>query len=178
MLHWGQVYGMPVVSTRFFNVYGPHQALSNPYSGVLAIFASRLMNERPPLIFEDGEQRRDFVYVDDVAEACRLALLSDAAVGKALNIGSGSPVTVKEAARLLADTLGVSIEPEITGECRVGDVRHCFPDIREARDALGYRPRTTLAAGLRKLVRWLDGRVAIDRVSEARAALASRGLTL
>jgi dTDP-L-rhamnose 4-epimerase len=87
-------------------------------------------------------------------------------------------VTVKEAARLLADTLGVAIEPEITGECRVGDVRHCFPDIREARTALGYRPRTTLAAGLRKLVRWLDGRVAIDRVSEARAALASRGLTL
>ena len=163
---------------RFFNVYGPHQALSNPYSGVLAIFASRLLNDRPPLIFEDGEQRRDFVYVDDVAEACRLALLSDAAVGKALNIGSGSPVTVRQAARLLADTLGVSIEPEITGECRVGDVRHCFPDIREACAVLGYRPRTTLATGLQKLVRWLDGRVAIDRVGEARAALASRGLTL
>jgi len=174
----GGAYDIPTVALRFFNVYGPHQALSNPYSGVLAIFASRLMNDRPPLIFEDGEQRRDFVYVDDVAEACRLALLSDVAVGKALNIGSGSPVTVKEAARLLADTLGVAIEPEITGECRVGDVRHCFPDIRQARAALGYRPRTTLAAGLRKLVRWLDGRVAIDRVSEARAALAARGLTL
>src|SRR5438132_4130894 len=174
----GGAYDIPTVALRFFNVYGPHQALSNPYTGVLAIFATRLLNDRPPLIFEDGEQRRDFVYVGDVAEACWLALLSDPAVGKALNIGSGSPVTVKEAARLLADTLGVSIEPEITGECRVGDVRHCFPDIREARDALGYRPRTTLAAGLRKLVRWLDGRVAIDRVSEARAALASRGLTL
>jgi dTDP-L-rhamnose 4-epimerase len=152
--------------------------LSNPYSGVLAIFASRLLNDRPPLIFEDGEQRRDFVYVDDVAEACRLALLSDDAIGKALNIGSGSPVTVKQAARLLAETLGVPIEPEVTGECRVGDVRHCFPDIREARAVLGYRPRTTLAAGLQKLVRWLDGRVAVDRVGEARAALAARGLTL
>src|SRR5436853_3205907 len=122
----------PTVALRFFNVYGPNQALSNPYSGVLAIFASRLLNDRPPLIFEDGEQRRDFVYVDDVAEACRLALLNDAAVGKALSIGSGSPVPAKEAARLLADPLGVSIEPEITGECRVGDVRQCIPGIREA----------------------------------------------
>jgi dTDP-L-rhamnose 4-epimerase len=174
----GGAYAIPTVALRFFNVYGPNQALSNPYSGVLAIFASRLLNDRPPLIFEDGEQRRDFVYVDDVADACRLALISDAAIGRALNIGSGSPVSVKDAARLLADTLGVPIEPEITGECRVGDVRHCFPDISEARAALGYRPRTTLAAGLQKLVRWLDGRVAVDRVGEARAALASRGLTL
>jgi dTDP-L-rhamnose 4-epimerase len=174
----GGAYDIPTVALRFFNVYGPNQALSNPYSGVLAIFASRLLNDRPPLIFEDGEQCRDFVYVDDVAEACRLALVSDAAIGRALNIGSGSPVTVKEAARLLSDTLGVPLEPEITGECRVGDVRHCFPDINAARAALGYRPRTTLAAGLQKLVRWLDGRIAVDRVGEARAALASRGLTL
>jgi len=174
----GGAYDIPTVALRFFNVYGPNQALSNPYSGVLAIFASRLLNDRPPLIFEDGEQCRDFVYVDDVAEACRLALVSDAAIGRALNIGSGSPVTVKEAARLLADTLGVPLEPEITGECRVGDVRHCFPDISAARAVLGYRPRTTLSAGLQKLVRWLDGRIAVDRVGEARAALASRGLTL
>jgi dTDP-L-rhamnose 4-epimerase len=174
----GGAYDIPTVALRFFNVYGPNQALSNPYSGVLAIFASRLLNDRPPLIFEDGEQCRDFVYVDDVAEACRLALVSDAAIGRALNIGSGSPVTVKEAARLLADTLGVALEPEITGECRVGDVRHCFPDISAARAVLGYRPRTTLSAGLQKLVRWLDGRIAVDRVGEARAALASRGLTL
>jgi len=174
----GDAYDIPTVALRFFNVYGPHQALSNPYSGVLAIFASRLLNDRPPLIFEDGEQRRDFVYVDDIAEACRLALISDNAIGCALNIGSGSPVSIKNAARLLADTLGVPIEPEITGECRIGDVRHCFPDISEARAAPGYQPRTTLAAGLQKLVHWLDGRVAVDRVGEARAALASRGLTL
>ena len=174
----GGAYDIPTVALRFFNVYGPNQALSNPYSGVLAIFASRLLNDRPPLIFEDGEQRRDFVYIDDVADTCRLALISDAAIGRALNIGSGSPVSVKDAARLLGDVLGVPIEPEITGECRVGDVRHCFPDISEARAALGYRPRTTLAAGLQKLVRWLDGRIAVDRVGEARAALASRGLTL
>src|SRR5690242_464451 len=174
----GGAYDIPTVALRFFNVYGPHQALSNPYSGVLAIFAARLLNNRPPLIFEDGEQRRDFVYVDDIAEACQLALTADAAVGRALNIGSGQPATITEAARLLADTLGVTIEPEITGECRVGDVRHCFPDIGEACAVLGYRPQTTLAAGLRKLVGWLDGRVAVDRVGEARAALAARGLTL
>ena len=174
----GGAYQIPTVALRFFNVYGPHQALSNPYSGVLAIFAARLMNNRPPLIFEDGEQRRDFVYVEDVAEACRLALTADAAIGRALNIGSGVPVTIKEAARLLADTLGVAIEPEITGECRVGDVRHCFPDISEARAVLGYRPQVALSSGLEKLVRWLDGRSAVDRVGEARAALAARGLTL
>jgi dTDP-L-rhamnose 4-epimerase len=174
----GGAYEIPTVALRFFNVYGPHQALSNPYSGVLAIFAARLLNERPPLIFEDGEQRRDFVYAGDVAEACRLALEVEGAVGRAFNIGSGRPVTIKEVARLLADTLAVPIEPEITGECRVGDVRHCFPDIGAARSVLGYDPRTQLDAGLAELVSWLKGRVAVDRVGEARAALAARGLTL
>jgi dTDP-L-rhamnose 4-epimerase len=174
----GDAYDIPAVALRFFNAYGPHQALSNPYSGVLAIFATRLLNERPPLIFEDGEQRRDFVYAGDVAEACRLALEVDDAVGQAFNIGSGRPVTIKQAARLLADTLGVPIEPEITGECRIGDVRHCFPDISAALRVLGYQPRTQLREGLSELVTWLKGRVAVDRVGEARAALAARGLTL
>lgn len=174
----GGAYDIPTVALRFFNVYGPHQALSNPYSGVLAIFAARLLNNRSPLIFEDGEQRRDFVYVGDVAEACRLALHSDAAIGHALNIGSGRSVTINQVARLLADALGIGIEPEVTGECRVGDIRHCFPDISQARSVLGYRPQTTLEEGIGKLVGWLDGRVAIDRVGEALSALASRGLTV
>jgi dTDP-L-rhamnose 4-epimerase len=174
----GRAYEIPTVALRFFNVYGPHQALSNPYSGVLAIFAARLLNERPPLIFEDGRQRRDFVYAGDVAEACRLALETEAAIGRAFNIGSGRPVTITEVATLLADALGVPIEPEITGECRIGDVRHCFPDISAARSVLGYEPRTEFDAGLLELVGWLKGRVAVDRVGEARAALAARGLTL
>jgi dTDP-L-rhamnose 4-epimerase len=174
----GRAYEIPTVALRFFNVYGPHQALSNPYSGVLAIFAARLLNERPPLIFEDGQQQRDFVNASDVAEACRLALEVEAPVGGAFNIGSGQPVTIKQVARLLADTLGVPIEPEITGECRVGDVRHCFPDISAARSVLGFQPRVQLETGLVEFVRWLKGRVAVDRVSEARAALAARGLTL
>ncbi|MFZ3234701.1 MAG: NAD-dependent epimerase/dehydratase family protein [Stellaceae bacterium] len=174
----GGAYDIPAVALRFFNVYGPHQALSNPYSGVLAIFAARLLNGRPPLIFEDGEQRRDFVYVGDVAEACRLALSSDAATGHALNIGSGRAVTINQVARLLADALGVAIRPEVTGECRIGDIRHCFPDISQARSVLGYRPQTTLEEGVGKLVAWLDGRIAVDRVGEALSALASRGLTV
>lgn len=174
----GAAYDIPTVALRFFNVYGPNQALSNPYTGVLAIFAARLLNARPPLMFEDGEQRRDFVYVGDVAEACRLALCSDAAIGRAFNIGSGRAVTINQIARLLATALGVAIEPEITGECRTGDIRHCFPDISQARSVLGYRPRTTLEDGIGRLVEWLDGRVAVDRVGEAFAALATRGLTV
>src|SRR5947208_11866838 len=174
----GEAYEIPTVALRFFNVYGPHQALSNPYTGVLAIFAARLLNHRPPLVFENGEQRRDFVYVGDVAEACRLALRCDAAVGRAFNIGSGRAVTINQIARLLADALGVAIEPEVTGECRMGDIRHCFPDISQARSVLGYRPRSTLEEGIDRLVEWLDGRIAVDRVSEALSALASRGLTV
>lgn len=174
----GGAYGIPTVALRFFNVYGPRQALSNPYSGVLAIFASRLLNRRPPLIFEDGEQRRDFVHVGDIAQACRLALEVDAAVGKSFNVGSGQVITVRGVAEKLAETLGIDIEPEITGECRVGDVRHCFPDISEAQRVLGYQPRMRLEAGIAELANWLEGRIAIDRVAEARAALAARQLTL
>lgn len=174
----GGAYEIPTVALRFFNVYGPYQALSNPYSGVLAIFAARLLNDRPPLIFEDGEQRRDFVYVGDIADACRLALEVEGAVGRVFNIGSGRPVTIKKVAELLADALSVAIEPEITGEHRIGDVRHCFPDITAARSVLGYQPRTQLETGLAELVRWVKGRAAVDRVGEARAALTARGLTL
>jgi len=174
----GGAYDIPTVALRFFNVYGPHQALSNPYTGVLAIFAARLLNHRPPLIFEDGEQRRDFVYVGDVAEACRLALARDGAIGRALNIGSGEAVTVNQIAQSLADALGIAIEAEVTGECRMGDIRHCFPDISQARAVLGYQPATTLKEGIGKLVGWLDGRVADDRVGEALDALTSRGLTV
>jgi dTDP-L-rhamnose 4-epimerase len=174
----GGAYGIPTVALRFFNVYGPHQALSNPYSGVLAIFAARLLNNRAPLIFEDGEQRRDFVYVDDIARACLLALGCEAAVGQAFNIGSGRAVTISDVARLLAEALGVAIEPEVSGECRMGDIRHCFPDISQARSVLGYRPQTSLEDGIGKLVEWLDGRVAVDRTGEALRALASRGLTV
>jgi dTDP-L-rhamnose 4-epimerase len=165
------------VALRFFNVYGPRQALSNPYTGVLAIFASRLMNGQRPLIFEDGLQKRDFVNVHDVARACALALEAEDAAGRAFNIGSGRAFTVREVARALGGALGKDIEPEITGKYRVGDIRHCFADISLARRVLGYEPQVEFEAGLQELCDWLDGQVAHDRVAQMRAELEARGLT-
>lgn len=173
----GEAYGMRTTALRLFNVYGPRQALSNPYTGVLAIFASRLLNHRSPLIFEDGGQRRDFVHVTDVARAVRLALDNPAAAGRALNIGSGQDIAIRDIAHQLAAILGCEDLPaEITGRCRAGDVRHCFADISEARAVLGYAPRTPFASGLAELAVWLAGQAAEDRVEQATAELASRGL--
>ena len=174
----GRAYRIPTVALRFFNVFGTRQALSNPYTGVLAIFASRLLNDNPPLIFEDGLQQRDFVSVYDVARACRLALEVDAAAGQAFNIGSGRAYTVRRVAELLGHVLGKSIEPDVCGKYRVGDIRHCFADISRARRLLGYTPRVPLEDGIVELAGWLEGQVAHDRVSEASAELAARGLTV
>jgi dTDP-L-rhamnose 4-epimerase len=175
----GQAYRIPTVAARFFNVYGPRQALSNPYTGVLAIFAARLLNRRPPVIYEDGEQRRDFVSVYDVARALRLSLEAPDAAGKALNIGSGQSASVREIAARLAAMLDANdIDPEITGSYRVGDIRHCFADISLARAVLGYEPQMTLEAGLMELAGWLSGQSASDRVDHAHAELTARGLTV
>jgi dTDP-L-rhamnose 4-epimerase len=175
----GRAYNIPTVALRFFNAYGPRQALSNPYTGVLAIFASRLMNDSAPKIFEDGYQHRDFVSVYDIAQACRLALESPAAAGEVFNVGSGNVYTVREIAERIAAVLGKShIGPEITGKYRVGDIRHCFADISKARRVLGYQPRVALEDGLSELAAWLEGQAAVDRVAQASAELASRGLTV
>jgi dTDP-L-rhamnose 4-epimerase len=176
-LIWGSAYDVPTVALRFFNVYGPRQALSNPYTGVLAIFASRLLNGRPPLVYEDGEQRRDFVNVADVARACRLALESDRAAGEVLNIGSGQSVSIAEVGRRLAAVMGIDIEPEMTGRYRLGDIRHCFADISKAREVLGYAPATGLDEGMAELAGWLEGQEAVDRIDDASRELAARGLT-
>jgi dTDP-L-rhamnose 4-epimerase len=174
----GRTYGIPTVALRFFNVFGTRQALSNPYTGVLAIFASRLLNGQPPLIFEDGRQRRDFVSVHDVVRACRLALDSQDAVGHAINIGSGRAYAVTDVATMLGNVLGRPIPPLISAKYRVGDIRHCFADISLARQTLGYEPRVPLEEGLLELAEWLQGRPADDRVSEASAELSNRGLTV
>ena len=175
----GRAYNLPTVALRFFNVYGTRQALSNPYTGVLAIFASRLLNGNPPLLFEDGRQMRDFVHVSDIARACRLALEVPAAADHVLNIGSGRQYTVLEIAHAMAEVLGrEEIEPEVTGNYRVGDIRHCFADITLARRVLGYEPAMPFEQGLIELASWLAGQVAYDRVAEARAELAARGLTV
>jgi dTDP-L-rhamnose 4-epimerase len=175
----GEAYKIPTVALRFFNVYGPRQALSNPYTGVLAIFASRLLNGNRPLIFEDGLQRRDFVSVHDVARACFLALETERANYSALNIGSGMAYTVREIAERLAQVIDCEhIEPELTGRYRVGDIRHCFADISLAREVLDYVPSVRLEDGLQELAQWLEHQDATDHVSQAHAELASRGLTL
>jgi dTDP-L-rhamnose 4-epimerase len=176
-LLFGNAYRIPTVALRFFNVYGPYQALSNPYTGVLAIFASRCLNGHPPLIFEDGEQRRDFVSVHDVAAACRLALTTSA-TGEVFNIGSGESRSVREVAESVIDVLGADVEPEITGKYRVGDIRHCFADISKAQRELGFQPRITFEEGLRELGQWLATTHAVDNYMQATAELSGRGLTL
>lgn len=175
----GQAYEVPTVALRFFNAYGPNQALSNPYTGVLAIFASRVMNGRPPLINEDGRQLRDFVSVHDVARACCLAMENAEAPGNVFNVGSGIPYSVLDIAREVARTLNADhIRPEVTGRYRSGDIRHCYADLTHARDRLGYQPQVTLEAGLADLAKWLHGQKAHDLVAESRAELAQRGLIL
>ncbi|WP_305036068.1 NAD-dependent epimerase/dehydratase family protein [Myxococcus sp. AB056] len=175
----GRAYGIPTVALRFFNVYGPRQALSNPYTGVLAIFGARLLNGSPPLVFEDGLQQRDFVHVRDVANACALALDARGADAHVINVGSGQSITVKEVALALAEVMGrPGLRPAVTGRYRMGDIRHCFADISLARDLLGYAPQVSFHDGLRELSSWLEDQVATDRVAEARAELEARGLTV
>ncbi|HEY7388639.1 MAG TPA: NAD-dependent epimerase/dehydratase family protein, partial [Bryobacteraceae bacterium] len=175
----GRAYSIPVVALRFFNTYGPNQALSNPYTGVLSNFASRVMNGNPPLIYEDGEQKRDFVSVYDVARACRLALQTPEAAGGVFNISSGVQMSVKQAAERAIHALGRSdLQPQITGKYRVGDIRHCFADITLARNVLGWEPSVGLEEGLADLTSWLEGQTAVDRVVEAREELAVRGLVI
>lgn len=175
----GRAYNIPTVALRFFNVYGTRQALSNPYTGVLAIFASRFLSGQPPLINEDGYQQRDFVSVYDIARACRLALEVPEAEGQVFNVGSGRAYSVREIAARLAPLLGKErLQPEITGKYRMGDIRHCFADIGLARRVLGYEPHMTLEAGLVELAAWLEKQIVVDYVPQAYAELADRGLTV
>jgi dTDP-L-rhamnose 4-epimerase len=170
-------YGMESACLRLFNVYGPGQALSNPYTGVLAIFASRLLNGQKPMIFEDGEQRRDFVYVGDVARAFADALEMPQANGEIFNIGSGNDRSVTEVAQELARAMGKnSIEPEIVGKSRIGDIRHCFCDGSKAAEKLGFCATQDFGKGLAELAEWVAEQTADDRVDQARSELEARGL--
>jgi dTDP-L-rhamnose 4-epimerase len=176
-LMFGAAYNVPTVALRFFNVYGPHQSLSNPYTGVLAIFASRCLNGNPPLIFEDGMQRRDFVSVWDIAQACRLALTTEHH-GEVFNVGSGQSHTILEIANSVIEVLNAQVEPQITGKYRIGDIRHCFADIDKARRLLRYEPSVRFEEGLAELANWLAGAKAPDNFMAAAAELNRRGLTL
>jgi dTDP-L-rhamnose 4-epimerase len=172
-----RAYGMEGTALRLWNAYGPGQALSNPYTGVLAIFASRLLNGQRPMVFEDGAQRRDFVHVSDVARAFLAALDTPGISGRVFNIGSGEHRTVEDVARLQAASMGrPDLQPEIANKARIGDIRHCIPDLGAARDVLGYRARQDFAQGLAELAAWVASQQADDRVAQARQELELRGL--
>ncbi|MEW6238227.1 MAG: NAD-dependent epimerase/dehydratase family protein [Candidatus Omnitrophota bacterium] len=176
LLSIGQTYGIPAVALRYYNVYGPRQSLSNPYTGVLAIFMSRLANGKPPVIYEDGLQSRDFISVHDVVQGNMLAMENDKANGQAFNLGTGIPTSIKDIALMLAKTYGVSIEPEITGKYRKGDTRHCFADITKIKTMLGFEPKVSLQEGMRELVEWSRSTDARDLFDQAAKELAEKGL--
>ncbi len=171
-------YGMECSALRLWNAYGPGQALSNPYTGVLAIFSSRLANGQAPLVFEDGMQQRDFVHVRDVARAFAAALYEPRADGQVFNIGSGDVFTVNQVAAAVAKAMGVDAEPQVAGKARTGDIRHCIPDISKARGELGFAPREDFMAGLAELAEWVGRQEAVDNVAHAAKELETRGLVV
>ena len=172
----GAAYGIPAVALRFFNVYGERQALSNPYTGAAAIFSSRLLNDRAPLVFEDGNQTRDFIDVRDIARACSFALEQDGADGRSVNVGTGRPTSISDVAHVIARGLGKEIEPEVVNQFRAGDIRHCYADTSLAAELLGFRAEIPFEAGMQELLAWLEGQEAADSVDAARDALVARGL--
>lgn len=176
-LLFGRTYNLPVVAMRYFNIYGTRQALSNPYTGVAAIFGSRLLNRNQPMIFEDGEQMRDFVSVHDIVQANLLAMERSEADGMALNIGSGQPISIRDVARTMTEELGLEVPAEITGKYRAGDIRHCYADVSLAGKVLGFEPRFGFRDGVGELVEWLRSQTAVDRVHEASQQLTTYGLT-
>lgn len=175
-LNVGRAYNIPTVALRYFNVYGPRQALSNPYTGVCAIFSGRLLNDQTPMIFEDGGQTRDFVHVSDIVQANMLALESDAANYGTFNVGTGRAISIRDISRMLANHLGKDIEPEIVGKYREGDIRHCVADISRARAQLGYQPQVTLEQGIPELIAWVKQQQAETDSQKATAELEQRQL--
>jgi dTDP-L-rhamnose 4-epimerase len=175
----GRTYGIPTIALRYFGVYGPGQSLSNPYTGVCAIFATRILNEKRPYVFEDGKQLRDFVNVADVADANLLALESNVS-GKALNIGNGKPMSVEDMAWTLSKLFESRTKPYFSRQYRKGDVRHCFADITNARNILGYEPKITLERGLRNFVDWVKNHAedSKDRSEMALGELRERQLVV
>jgi dTDP-L-rhamnose 4-epimerase len=172
----GRSYGIPAVALRFFNVYGPRQSLSNPYTGVAAIFLSRIKNKNQPLIFEDGLQTRDFISVHDVVESNILAMNSSAGDYESFNVGSGKPITIIELAKTLAKLSGSNIQPRVTGEYRKGDVKHCYADITKIKNKLGFKPKVTFEQGITELMHWSETQKAVDGTEKATQEMRAKGL--
>jgi dTDP-L-rhamnose 4-epimerase len=174
----GKTYGIPVVAPRFFNVYGPRQSLSNPYAGVAAIFLSRLLNEQPPMVFEDGGQLRDFVSIHDVVDGLVLMLETAGADFQPVNLGSGTRISILEVARTLSRLVGKSIEPRVLNTGRTFDVRHIFADIGRARAMLGFAPKVSFDRGMAELIEWTRSNPegSADYFERAVGELRQRGL--
>lgn len=173
----GRAYDIPTVALRYFNIYGTRQSVSNPYTGVAAIFSARLLNGRPPIVYEDGRQRRDFIHVSDIVQANLLALDKAEADYQVFNVGTGHPTTVLDVATELSAALGVETGYEITNKFREGDIRHCYADIGRIRRVLGYEPKVAFRDGIRGMIDWLRTQTAVDSVEVAQQELARRGLT-
>jgi dTDP-L-rhamnose 4-epimerase len=176
-LAFGHAYDLPTVALRFFNIYGSRQALTNPYTGVAAIFSGRMLAGQTPTIYEDGLQQRDFVHVSDIVQACGLAMTHSAADFQVFNVGTGRPISVLQVAELVARELGWSGGFDIVKKFRAGDIRHCFADISSIRQAIDYTPRLTFEDGVRELVAWVSQQQAsASPTSEADQQLARYGL--
>lgn len=175
---FGRAYRIPTVALRYFNIYGPRQSLSNPYTGAAAIFSSRLLNDNPPVVFEDGLQTRDFVHVRDIVAANLLALERHKEGYDVFNVGTGRPCSISQLVTLLRKALGKGPEADILHQFREGDIRHCYADISRIQTSLGFAPSVSLEEGIGDLVGWVqDQKVAVDLVAQATKELAERGLT-
>ena len=172
----GRAYGLPTVALRYFNVYGPRQSLNNPYTGVCAIFSSRIKNNNPPLIFEDGLQSRDFVSVHDIVEANILAMKKSNADYEVFNVGTGKSTNISEIAHTLIKLYGKETESRIINKYRAGDIRHCFSSISKIKDKLGYKPKVDFDIGMKELVAWGEKEEAVDKFEQAHEELKARGL--
>ena len=172
----GRAYGIPTVALRYFNVYGPRQSLNNPYTGVCAIFSARIKNGKPPLIFEDGMQSRDFISVHDIVQANILAMKRNSGDYEAFNVGTGKAMNIISVAETLINLYGANLEPKITNKYRAGDIRHCFADISKIRKRLGFEPKISFEEGMKELVKWAERMEAEDRFEIAKRELEERRL--
>lgn len=176
VLNIGYAYNIPAVALRYFNVYGSRQSLSNPYNGVVAIFLSRVKNNKPPIINEDGLQTRDFIHVSDVTEVNIVCLEKDNANHQVFNVGTGKPITIKKVAEIVINLYKASIKLDISQKVRKGDVRHCYADISKIKKALGWRPKVKFKDGISQVIAWGEGQKAVDKVDLAMKELEERGL--
>jgi len=174
----GRAYHIPTVALRYFNVYGPRQALSNPYTGVAAIFSSRILNNHPPYVFEDGLQSRDFIHISDIVRANLLAMENEKTDYEVLNVGTGRPLTVLDIAEALIKELGSSVDIDIVRKYREGDIRHCYADISKIQSQLGFQVQVKFEEGISDLVEWVRSEEARDQFEKSRRELEKKGLTL